>query len=136
MNDGKKSVAQKQVYKALAMLKEQVQSEEDLASKEEVDLFRQALDNIKPVMEVRSRRIGGAAYQVPMPVKGDRREALAIRWLVTSARKRSNKDFHTFSEKLCAELFDACHRQGLSVAKRNDIHKAAEANKAFAHFRW
>lgn len=130
MKDGKKTVAQKQVYKAMELLSE------GLGKGEPVELVRKALDNIKPVMEVRSRRVGGAAYQVPVPVKGDRRETLAIRWLVTVARKLPNKEFHTFAEKLAAELKNAYNGEGMSVKKRNDMHKSAEANKAFAHFRW
>ncbi|NMB56932.1 30S ribosomal protein S7 [Candidatus Beckwithbacteria bacterium] len=130
MLDGKKDIATKQFYKALDILA-QVDKES-----EPVDVLRRALDNIKPVMEVRSRRIGGAAYQVPMPVKGDRRETLAIRWLITCARKRPNSQFHTFAEKLAAELKDALNHEGEAVKKRDITHKAAEANKAFAHFRW
>lgn len=136
MIDGKKSIAQTQVYKAMEMLKESVKDNEELSKKEPLDLVRLALENIKPVMEVRSRRIGGAAYQVPMPVKGDRRECLAIRWIIEQARKRSNKEFKTFADKFASELSDALNRQGGAVKKRNDVHKAAEANKAFAHFRW
>ena len=130
MKDGKKSVAQKSVYKAIELA----------ASQKKVDdpseLLRQALDNIKPIMEVRSRRVGGAAYQVPVPVKGDRRETLAIRWIVEAARKRSSKDYHSFAEKLSAEILAALNNEGDAIAKRDTTHKAAEANKAFAHFRW
>jgi small subunit ribosomal protein S7 len=130
MKDGKKTVAEKQFYKSMAVLGEKLKTEEP------VEKFRQALDNIKPIMEVRSRRVGGAAYQVPMPVKGDRKEALAIRWLLQAARDRSNKEYHTFAEKLAAEIMDALNNEGVAIKKRNDTHRAAEANKAFAHFRW
>ncbi len=136
MFDGKKTIAQAQVYKAMEILKDMVEKDDSLSVKEPVELVRLALDNVKPVMEVRSRRIGGAAYQVPMPVKGDRRETLSVRWLIEAARKRPNKEFKTFADKLANELFDALHRKGGAVDKRNSIHKSAEANKAFAHFRW
>ncbi len=129
MVDGKKSVAQSQIYQAFKLLKSDSESDP-------VEVFRQALDKIKPIMEVRSRRVGGAAYQVPIPVKGDRREALAIRWLVNAARNRANKDIHTFAEKLAAEIKDALKGEGEAIKRRNDTHRAAEANKAFAHFRW
>lgn len=130
MKDGKKQLAYKQVYQAFVLVKKKLKTE-DL-----VDVLQQALENIKPNMEVRSRRVGGAAYQVPRPVKGDRREALAIRWLVLEARKRLNKEYHTFAEKLAAELIDAFQNQGGAVKKKQEVHRMAEANKAFAHFRW
>lgn len=129
MFDGKKSVSQKHVYKSLEQIK-------DKSKNDPMILLRQALDNIKPVMEVRSRRVGGAAYQVPSPVRGERREALAIRWLVSAARARSNSQFHHFSDKLTAEILDAANNQGGAIEKKNQVHKVAEANKAFAHFRW
>ena len=130
MKEGKKTVAAKQVYQALKHLGESQKSDDP------VELLRQALDNIKPVMEVRSRRVGGAAYQVPMPVKGDRREALALRWLIDAARAKSNSEYKTFAQKLAAELEAALRNEGQAVQKRDNTHKAAEANKAFAHFRW
>jgi small subunit ribosomal protein S7 len=130
MKAGKKSVAQKQVYRALDILAEKNNDGDP------VELMRKALDHIKPVMEVRSRRVGGAAYQVPMPVKGDRRESLAIRWLVNEARKLPNKEYHSFADKLATEMDSAIRGEGMSVKRRNDTHKAAESNKAFAHFRW
>jgi len=129
MKDGKKTAAQKQVYGALNLIKEKLNQDSLL-------VFRQAVENVKPQMEVRSRRVGGAAYQVPMPVRGDRRESLAIRWLILAARKRPNKEFHTFAEKLAAELIDAFNNQGGAIKKKEDTHRMAEANKAFAHFRW
>ena len=134
MVDGKKAVAQKIVYKAMDMLKESVKDDTELSKKEPLDLVRLALEN--QVVKANPRRIGGAAYQVPMPVKGDRRECLAIRWLIKESRKRSSKEFNTFADKLSAELIDAINRTGGAVKKRNETHKAAEANKAFAHFRW
>ena len=129
MRDGKKSIAQKQVY---AML-DQVKAKTKL---DPLTVLRQALDNIKPNMEVRSRRVGGAAYQVPMPVRGDRRDSLGVRWLIAAAQARPNREFHHFSEKLTAEILDAANNQGGAVDKKNQIHKMAEANKAFAHFHW
>ncbi|MFC1627078.1 30S ribosomal protein S7 [Patescibacteria group bacterium] len=129
MKDGKKSKAQKHVYKALEMIKETTKDDP-------INVLRQAIDNVKPTMEVRSRRVGGAAYQVPMPVRGDRRESLAIRWLVNAARTRSNSQYHHFYDKLSAELLDAAKSQGGAMDKKNQMNKMAEANKAFAHFRW
>lgn len=129
MKDGKKSIAQKQVYQALDILKEKTKADP-------LNTLRQALDNVKPSMEVRSRRIGGAAYQVPSPVRGDRKESLSIRWVINAARARSNREFHRFSGKLAAELFDALNNQGGAIEKKNQMTKMAEANKAFSHFRW
>ena len=129
MRDGKKSAAQKQVYQAFDLIKEKTK-------KEPLEVFQEALENIKPVMEVRPRRVGGAAYQVPAPVRGERKEALAIRWLIQAARMRTNKEYHHFSEKLCAEVLDAQQKLGEAIKKRENVHRMAEANKAFAHFRW
>lgn len=129
MKDGKKTVAQKQVYKAFELIAQKTK-------KNPLEIFTKALDNIKPTMEVRPRRVGGAAYQVPMPVRGDRRESLAIRWLVLYARQRPNSEYHHFYEKLAAEILDAFKNQGGAVKKKEEVHKMAEANKAFAHFRW
>ncbi|MBI2595884.1 30S ribosomal protein S7 [Candidatus Daviesbacteria bacterium] len=128
MFDGKKTVAQNLVYKAL----EQIEK----SGKNPVQTFETAIANISPRMEVRPRRVGGASYQVPTEVRGDRREALAIRWLITAAKSRSNKEFHTFSEKLAAEFLAAAENQGAAIKKKEDISRMAEANKAFAHFRW
>jgi small subunit ribosomal protein S7 len=130
MKHGKKRTAANHVYGALNNLKKELQLENPLSA------LRQALDNIKPSVEVRSRRVGGANYQVPMPVKGDRRETLAIRWLVIASRSRSNKEYKNYTEKLTAELKDAYNNQGGAIKKKIDTHKMAEANKAFAHFRW
>lgn len=129
MFNGKKSVAAKQVYKTLDILKEKT-------GQEPLDVFLQSLENIKPQMEVRARRIGGAAYQVPSPVRGPRRDSLAIRWLITAARARSNTEYHSMAEKLAAEMLDALNNAGAAMKKKLDTHRMAEANKAFAHFRW
>ncbi len=129
MYDGKKSVAQKQVYAAL----------EEIAVKtnqKPLDVLDEVLRIVSPQMEVRSRRVGGAAYQVPMPVRGRRQFSLAIRWLVDEANKRSSKEFHSFGEKLAAEMLDTLENQGGAISKRDASHRMAEANKAFAHFRW
>ena len=95
-----------------------------------------ALGNIRPVMEVRPRRIGGAAYQVPMQVRGPRRESLGVRWLITIARSRSNSEYHTYAEKLAAEILEAAAGEGAAVKKKQDMERMAEANRAFAHFNW
>lgn len=129
MRDGKKTVAQKEVYEAFEIIKEKT-------SKESLSVFNQALENIRPTMEVKARRVGGAAYQVPMSVRGTRRESLAIRWLVFAARSRSNSEFHTFSQKLAAEIMDAAKAEGAAVKKKQEIERIAEANRAFSHFRW
>ncbi len=129
MQSGKKTVAQKEVYSALDLLKTQT-------GQDPLTVFHQALENIKPQMEVRSRRIGGAAYQVPSPVRGPRRDSLGIRWLITFANARDSSQYHTFAQKLVAELTDALNNAGGAVKKKLDTHRMAEANKAFAHFRW
>jgi len=129
MKSGKKTAAQQQVYKALEIIKKKT-------NKDPIETFEAALKNITPQMEVRSRRVGGAAYQVPMPVRPHRGTSLAIRWLVIEANKRPNKEFHTFAEKLAAELLDATISTGGAVGKKINAHKMADANKAFAHFRW
>ncbi len=128
MKDGKKSVAQKQVYQAFELIKAQ--------NDDPFKVFSQAMENIKPIMEVRPRRVGGAAYQVPMPVRGPRKDTLAIRWIVYAARSRNNSEFHTFGEKLAAEIMDAAKGEGGAVKKNQETQKMAEANRAFAHFRW
>ncbi len=126
MRDGKKSVAEAIVYGALDMV-------EDKAKQEPISVFRQALDNVMPQIEVRSRRVGGATYQVPVDVRPDRRQALAIRWLITAARNRNER---TMVERLSGELLDASNNRGTAVKKREDTHKMAEANRAFSHYRW
>lgn len=129
MYDGKKSVAQREVYKALDLVAKKTSESPDV-------VFERAIENIKPEMEVRAKRVGGAAYQVPMQVRGDRKESLSIRWLVNSARARSNSEFHTYGEKLAQELIDASKNEGGAVRKRQEMEKQAEANKAFSHFKW
>ena len=126
MKDGKKSAAERIVYGAL----EVIQSK---GSGDPVAAFHEAIDNVKPSVEVRSRRVGGATYQVPVEVRPERRQALAIRWIVDNARKRSE---NTMVERLSGELLDASNNRGASVKKREDTHKMAEANKAFSHYRW
>ena len=126
MKDGKKSVAESIVYGAFDIVQQKVKQDP-------VAVFHQALDNVRPAVEVRSRRVGGATYQVPVEVRPDRRRALAIRWLVNAARKRGE---NTMTEKLAAELLDASNNRGTAVKKREDTHKMAEANRAFSHYRW
>lgn len=129
MKDGKKSVARREVYKALELIREK-------AGSDPVKVFDAAMENIKPTMEVRPRRVGGAAYQVPQQVRGPRRESLGIRWLIAAANSKSNSEFHTYAEKLAAEIMDAAKGEGVSVKKRMEVEKVAESNKAFSHFRW
>lgn len=129
MKDGKKSVVRHEVYGAFEIIKEK-------SGQDPIKVFDQAIEQIKPVMEVRPRRVGGAAYQVPQQVRGPRRESLAIRWLVISANSKSNSEFHTYAEKLASEIMDAAKGEGLSVKKKQEVERVAEANKAFAHFRW
>jgi len=129
MRDGKKSVAQKEVYRAFDIIKEKT-------GDAPLKIFEIALENIRPTMEVRPRRVGGAAYQVPISVRGPRKDSLAIRWLVGAARGRSNSEFHTFAEKLAVEIMDSAKGEGVAVKKRQEIERVAEANRAFAHFRW
>ncbi len=126
MLHGKKSTAETIVYSAL----DQVQAK---TKQEPVTVFHQALDNVAPHVEVRSRRVGGATYQVPVDVRPERRQALAIRWLITAARKRNET---TMVDRLSGELMDAANNRGTAVKKREDTHKMAEANRAFAHYRW
>ena len=126
MYDGKKSVAQKIVYEAIEKLKTKTKEEP-------IIIFNEAISNIKPTVEVRSRRVGGATYQVPVEVKSKRAQALAIRWLIEASRKRKDK---YMSDKIFREIFDAYEKKGSAVKKKEDVHKMAESNKAFAHFRW
>jgi len=126
MYEGKKSVAETIVYGAL-------EGVEKKAKSDPIALFRQALDNVAPSVEVRSRRVGGATYQVPVEVRPERRQALAIRWIIAAARDRNDK---TMVDRLSAELFDAANNRGAAVKKREDTHRMAEANRAFAHYRW
>jgi len=126
MEDGKKAVAEAIIYGAFEIIRER-------HKEEPVEVFRKALDNVKPKIEVKSRRVGGATYQVPVEVRPERRIALAMRWLVSYSRSRGEK---TMRERLAAEFVDASQGRGNSVKKRDDTHKMAEANKAFAHYRW
>jgi len=126
MKDGKKSVAQKVIYGAFDIIAEKTK-------KNPVEVFEGAMKNVTPLLEVRSKRVGGANYQVPFPVRGDRRYSLAFRWLLAAARARKGM---TMKEKLAYELIDAFNKEGAAIKKRDDIHRMAEANKAFAHFRW
>jgi small subunit ribosomal protein S7 len=126
MLDGKKSVAERIVYGAFDTIA-------DKTKQEPVELFHQALDNVAPHVEVRSRRVGGATYQVPVDVRPERRQALAIRWMIAAARKRNET---TMVDRLSGELMDAANNRGSAVKKREDTHKMAEANRAFSHYRW
>lgn len=126
MYEGKKSVAERIVYEALERAAQKM-------GRAPLELFHDAMENVKPALEVKSRRVGGATYQVPTDVRSDRSQALAIRWIINGARKRSEK---TMTDRLFAELLDASNNKGISVKKREDTHKMAEANKAFAHYRW
>jgi small subunit ribosomal protein S7 len=123
---GKKSVAERIMYDALTAV-------EDRAKQEALKMFKTAIDNVKPAVEVKSRRVGGSTYQVPVEVRPDRRTSLAMRWMIGAARNRPER---SMSEKLAAELLDAANNRGSAVKKREDTHKMAEANKAFAHYRW
>lgn len=130
MKNGKKTPAEEQVYAALKKFQQEIATADLLASLE------QALDNVKPKVEVRPRRIGGAVYQVPTPVRGHRQNSLAIRWLVTNARNLPNKQHHTFADKLSVLLIQSYRNEGPAVVKRQEVERMAEANKAFAHLRW
>ena len=127
MVDGKKSLAERMFYKSLDIIQEKT-------SDDPLKAFKKALENLKPALEVKSRRVGGATYQVPIEVKPARRQSLASRWLIEYARARNSEK--TFEEKLAAEVVDAINNRGGAVKKREDVHKMAEANKAFAHYRW
>lgn len=126
MLDGKKGISQKIVYGAFDIVKEKT-------GKDPLEVFEQSLNNIMPVLEVKARRVGGATYQVPIEVRPERRQALGLRWLIDSARKRSEK---TMKERLAGELMDSVNNMGGAYKKKEDIHKMAESNKAFAHYRW
>ena len=126
MYDGKRSTAEKILYDALEKIKEK-------SKNDPIKVFNNAINNVKPNLEVRSRRVGGATYQVPVEVRSDRRKALAIRWIISAARSRGED---TMGEKLSSELIDASNNRGASVKKREDTHKMAEANRAFSHYRW
>ena len=123
---GKKSTAERIMYDALTSI-------EDRSKQEALKMFKTAIDNVKPAVEVKSRRVGGSTYQVPVEVRPDRRTSLAMRWMIGAARRRSER---SMADKLAAELLDAANNRGTAVKKREDTHKMAEANKAFAHYRW
>jgi len=126
MNDGKKGVGERILYGAFDIM-------EQKTGKPALETFKRAVNNVKPMLEVKSRRVGGATYQVPIEVQPARRQALAIRWIIGFARKRSE---HTMQERLARELLDAARKEGNAIKKREDTHKMAEANRAFAHYRW
>ena len=126
MYDGKKTTAEKIIYEAMEKIKSK-------SKDEPINIFNEAIKNIKPTVEVRSRRVGGATYQVPVEVKSNRSQALAIRWLIEASRKRKDKKM---SDKIFNEIFDAYQNKGSAIKKKEDTHKMAESNKAFAHFRW
>ncbi len=126
MRKGEKSIAESIFYNSLEILR-------DKTHDEPLKVFKQAVENVKPVLEVKSRRVGGATYQVPVEVRTDRRTSLAIRWIIQFAQDRSEKSMH---ERLAAEFLDAANNRGASIKKREDTHRMAEANKAFAHYRW
>ena len=126
MKGGKRSVSEHIMYDALEMMS-------DRSKQDPLKLFKQAVDNVKPALEVKSRRVGGSTYQVPVEVRPERRTSLSMRWIVGFARRRPEK---TMQERLAAELLDAANNRGVSVKKREDTHRMAEANKAFAHYRW
>ena len=123
---GKKGVSETIFYKAMDILEERIK-------KDPIEIFTQALENVKPVVEVKSRRVGGATYQVPVEIRPERRQALGLRWIIQNARNRSEK---TMYQRLAAELMDAYNNTGASIKKKEDTHKMAEANKAFAHYKW
>lgn len=125
MVDGKKTVAQNIVYKTMELL-----SEKD----EALSVFEKAIQNVGPKNEIKARRVGGASYQIPIEVRGERKTSLALRWIVEAARAKPNKDYHTFQEKLAAEILAAANNEGDAVKKRDNVHRMADANKAFAHF--
>ena len=126
MYDGKKTIAEKIIYEAMEKIKTK-------SKDEPINIFNEAINNIKPTVEVRSRRVGGATYQVPVEVKSNRSQALAIRWLIDASRKRKDKKM---SDKIFNEIYDAYQNRGSAIKKKEDTHKMAESNKAFAHFRW
>ncbi len=127
MKGGQKSVAQRVVYNALKIIKSKIKAEKPL------EIFNKAIDNVSPVLEVKSRRVGGANYQVPYEVRGERREALAMRWIIGVAKNKKGKPM---AEKLAQEFIDASKNEGEAIKKRQNVHRMAEANKAFAHFAW
>jgi small subunit ribosomal protein S7 len=132
MKDGKKELAEKYFYKALDLIERKYKSISD-QFKGGLGVFKEAVENVKPLLEVKSRRVGGANYQIPIEVKSYRRQALAIRWLISFSRKRNGNNI---AEKFAAEFADAAQKKGASIKRKEEMHKTAEANKAFAHYRW
>ena len=130
MKDGKKTTAQTQVYKTFELLTPKDGEGRPL------DVFEKAVQNVGPKQEIKARRVGGASYQIPMEVRGERKTALALRWIIEAARAKSNSEFHTFAEKLAAEILAASNNEGEAVKKRDNVQRMAEANKAFSHFRF
>lgn len=128
MRDGKKNVAKNLMYEAFDIISKK--------SKDPLLVFEKALQNVGPRQEVKPRRVGGASYQIPIEVKSDRRTSLAMRWIMKAAKAKSNKEFHTFSEKLAQEFLEASQNTGEAIKKRDIVHRMAQANRAFAHFRW
>ncbi len=126
MKEGKKSLAERLVYRAFDIMQKKT-------GKEPIEIFNQAIENVKPALEVKSRRVGGSTYQIPIDVKPARKLALAIRWIIIASRNRGERGFHN---RLAGELLDASNRTGLAVKKKEDTHKMADANKAFAHYKW
>jgi small subunit ribosomal protein S7 len=140
MRDGKKTVAQTQVYDAFGILAKKDPSTDSskggqAGQEDPLSLFEKAVQNVGPKTEIKARRVGGASYQIPIEVRGDRRTSLALRWIIEASRAKSNKEFHTFSEKLADEILNAAANEGAAVKKRDNVHRMAEANKAFSHFR-
>ncbi len=144
MKDGKKTVAQSIVYKTFELMVKKDGSagpsatssgSSDSPQESALSLFEKAVQNVGPKTEIKARRIGGASYQIPLEVRGERRTSLALRWIIEAARAKSNKDFHTFEEKLASEIIAASENQGEAIRKRDNIHRMADANKAFSHFR-
>ncbi len=129
MKDGRKGAATREVYEAIQILAKETKEDG-------ITVLEAAIENIKPKIEVRPRRIGGAVYQVPTPVRGFRQNSLALRWLITASRAKANKQFHSFAEKLANELLSAYKNEGSAIGKRLEVEKMADANKAFAHLRW
>jgi len=132
MRDGKKTVAANVVYDTFDILAKSPSATGDNAA---LNLFEKAIQNVGPKTEIKARRVGGASYQIPIEVRGERRTALALRWIIEASRAKSNKDFHTFPEKLADEIISASNNEGAAIKKRDNVHRMADANKAFSHFR-
>ena len=132
MRDGKKTVAANVVYDTFDLLAKNPAGAGDDGA---INLFEKAIQNVGPKTEIKARRVGGASYQIPIEVRGDRRTALALRWIIEASRAKSNKDFHTFPEKLADEIIAASNNEGAAIKKRDNVHRMADANKAFSHFR-